>query len=127
MAKFIVEGVGEFQWDRTKLSLLEAMDMERVTKTPVGDLIKDFNGGNDPTGQGKKGMRGLAAFLWVAMRRNGSNATFAEVAAFDVGTITESFDDELPEEESAEPDPPVVPPAGKKGGSVRKKASSPPK
>jgi hypothetical protein len=122
MATFKVKGVGEFPWARDKLNLIEAIDLEKATGWRVADLVADYNGYNDPAGG--RGAMGLAAFLWLAMKRNGHVIPFAKLAEIDAGDIQITYDDEEP----AQPDPQTEPPAqGQPSGSARKKASSPKK
>ncbi|MFI9817572.1 hypothetical protein [Saccharothrix variisporea] len=120
MATFKVAGVGEFPWARDKLNLIEAIELEKATGWRVADLVADYNGYNDPSGN--RGAMGLAAFLWLAMKRNGHIIPFAKLAEIDAGDIEIAYDDEEP----AQPDPPAEPPARKtRSGSGPRKGSSP--
>lgn len=124
MAKFIVKGLGEFVWDREKLSLKDALELEKATGTRLADLVVDYNGYNDPSGHGKRGMLGITAFLWHAMRINNHITPFSRMLEeLSVDDVTEDFSDEG--EAEAQPDPQVEPPAtAKRRGSAQKKASS---
>lgn len=127
MAKFIVKGVGEFPWDMSTLPLRDALELEKATKVRVGDLIIDYNGYNDPSGRRQKGMLGLTAFLWHAMRKNGHIVAYERMLdEINVDDVTEDFSDE--ETVEPVPDPQPEPPAKKqRSGSAQNKASSPKK
>lgn len=119
MAKFIVRDVGEFAWDRNKLNLIEAIELEKVTGVRVAELVRDYNGHNDPSGN--RGALGLAAFLWLAMRRNGHVIPFAKLAEIDAGDIDITYDDEEPETPDPQAEPPVK---NTRSGSARRTGSS---
>jgi hypothetical protein len=127
VAKFIVKELGEFPWDMNTLSLRDALEMEKATKTRVADLITDYNGYNDPSGRRQKGMLGLTAFLWHAMRKNGHIVSYERMLEeTDIGDVTEDFSDEETEESTPDPQP-ERPAKRQRSGSAQSKASSPKK
>jgi hypothetical protein len=104
MLKFIVEGVGEFPLDTSALTLQEVIDLEDETDRLVDDLLASFNGWGKLNG--RRGSVGIAAFLWLAMRRANHMVSFKRlVAETDIAKVNLAWDEE------PQPDPTDEPPA----------------
>jgi hypothetical protein len=74
MAKFIVDGVGEFPMDLdiANITLDEAISLERETGEKLDNLIARFD---------QADLLGRVSFLWLSMRRAGHVVPFKRMIA----------------------------------------------
>jgi hypothetical protein len=123
MPKFVVDAVGEFPLDPDTLKLREMIDLERATGEKIDAILASFNGWDNP--RGIRGGLGVAAFLWLSMKRAGHIVEYARmVDEVDVSALRIEWSDT-----EAVPDPQEKPPAprkGRGGGSARKTAAASP-
>jgi hypothetical protein len=123
MPRFIVEGDGEYPFDTESFKLKEQIDLERVTGEKIDVIVANFNGWDNP--RGTRGGLGIAAFLWLCMRRAGHSVDYGRmIEEIDVTKVRIEW-----EETEAVPDPPEEPPAKPRrgGASARKTAAGSPK
>ncbi|MDF2968360.1 MAG: hypothetical protein K0Q93_2138 [Nocardioidaceae bacterium] len=115
MATLTLKDVGEFPFDRTRLTNVEALLLEKVSGRRLADIVEDFNE--------RKGPLGLTAFLWLAMRRAGHHVAYTEFEFNIADVVYDLSDEDVDARPPAEvtPDPPAAAAA-----SARKRAGSKP-
>lgn len=119
MGTFHVAGHGDFQWDRSKIMLAEGVALEEATGRLIDDLVLQYNA---------RRRLGVAAFAWLAMRRNNHEVPWREFfEGLEIDSVQESFADEVAATTESPAEVPADPPAGPAAAARRAKSARAPR